>query len=110
MVIGPTSSSLNFDSGSYPAGFNVSGEYGYGNMDGTGALTNFVSAHTPEATPFGGANRDGPVSINGLRAGLSPILCWQTWVLVASAPSRMNSSPRSRLTETLSSHMSWETW
>lgn len=70
VAIGPTSSSINFDSGAYGPGEDVSGEYGYGNMDGTGALTNFVSALTAQATPFGGANLDGPVNIDGPQGGL----------------------------------------
>ena len=70
VVIGPDSNSSDFDTGSYAAGTDVSGEYGYGNMDGTGALANFVSAHSSQTTPFGGANLDGPVSIDGPQAGL----------------------------------------
>jgi hypothetical protein len=70
VVIGPSSGSLDFDTGSYGPGADVSGEYGYGNMDGTGALTNFVSALTAVATPFGGANLDGPASIDGPQGGL----------------------------------------
>jgi len=70
VIIGPTSASLDFDSGSYGPGYDVSGEWGYGNMDGTGALTNFASANTAVATPFGGANLDGPVAIDGPQAGL----------------------------------------
>lgn len=76
VAIGPSSSSVNFDTGSYGPGSDVGGEYGYGNTDGTGALTNFVSANTSQATPFGGANLDGPVEIDGPQAGLvaDPIL------------------------------------
>ncbi len=70
VVIGAASDSVNFDTGSYGPGFDVSGEYGFGNMDGTGALTNFVSSNTAQATPFGGANLDGPVSIDGPQGGL----------------------------------------
>jgi hypothetical protein len=70
VVIGPNSQSLNFDTGSYGAGADVSGEYGYGNMDGTGAMTNFVSSNVALATAFGGANLDGPVSIDGPQGGL----------------------------------------
>ncbi len=76
VVIGPASSSQNFSTGSYGAGYNVSGEWGYGNEDGTGALPNFISANTAQATPFGGANLDGPASIDGPQGGLvaNPIL------------------------------------
>lgn len=76
VVIGPTSQSVNFSTGSYGAGYDVSGEYGYGNMDGSGALPNFVSGNTAQATPFGGANLDGPAEIDGPQAGLvaDPIL------------------------------------
>jgi hypothetical protein len=76
VVIGPTSASLDFDAGAFGAGADVSGEYGYGNMDGTGALINFVSANTAASTPFGGANLDGPASIDGPQAGLvaDPVL------------------------------------
>ena len=72
--IGPTSASLNFDNIGAPPqlgpGADVSGEYGYGNMDGTGALTNFVTANNAQATPFGGPNLDGPASIDGPQGGL----------------------------------------
>lgn len=70
VLIGPFSMSLNFSTGSYGPGSDVSGEYGYGNMDGTGALANFISANTAQATPFGGPNLDGPDSIDGPQAGL----------------------------------------
>lgn len=76
VVIGPTSQSVNFDTGSYGPGHDVSGEYGYGNMNGTGALTNFVSGNAAQATPFGGPNLDGPANIDGPQGGLvaSPVL------------------------------------
>lgn len=76
VVIGSGSASVDFDTGSYGPGFDVSGEWGYGNMDGTGALTNFVTANTALATPFGGANLDGPDSIDGPQGGLvaNPLL------------------------------------
>jgi len=70
VTIGPASQSVNFDAGSFSAGADVSGEWGYGNMDGTGALTNFVSANTAQAIAFGGANLDGPVNIDGPQGGL----------------------------------------
>lgn len=73
---GPSSASVNFSIANVGANADVSGEYGFGNMDGTGALTNFVSSNTAVATPFGGANLDGPVAIDGPQAGLvaNPIL------------------------------------
>lgn len=70
IVIGPTSSSLNFDTGSYGPGTNVGGEWGYGNMDGSGGLPNMISGNTAQVTPFGGPNLDGPDSIDGPQAGL----------------------------------------
>ncbi len=75
-VTGPSSASVNFDVTSVGANANVSGEYGYGNMDGTGAFENFVSGNTSQATPFGGPNLDGPVIQDGPQAGLlaSPAL------------------------------------
>jgi hypothetical protein len=42
-------------------------------MDGTGLLTNFVSAHSSQATPFGGPNLDGPIGLDGPQAGISTI-------------------------------------
>ena len=72
VVIGDTSASLNFDNVVFQLGpgDDTSGEWGYGNMDGTGALTNFISANTALATPFGGANLDGTVSLDGPQGGL----------------------------------------
>ena len=70
VIIGAASVSNNFDTGLYGPGFDVSGEYGFGNMDGTGALTNFVSGNSALATPFGGANLDGPVNIDGPQGGM----------------------------------------
>jgi len=70
VMTGASSASVNFDNGNVGANADVSGEYGYGNMDGTGALTNFVSGNTAQAIAFGGANLDGPVSIDGPQGGL----------------------------------------
>ncbi len=75
VVIGPTSNSVNFEIGNsgvvdYGPGTDVSGEYGYGNMDGTGAFTNFITAHHSQATPFMGMNLDGPGNIDGPEGGL----------------------------------------
>lgn len=67
---GPTSASVNFDV--TPVGSNaiVSGEYGYGNSGTTGLFNNFFSSNTAGATPFGGANLDGPVQLDGPQGGL----------------------------------------
>ena len=67
---GPTSSSLNFDILNVGPNSDVSGEWGFGNMDGTGALTNFITANNALATPFGGANLDAAVNIDGPQGGL----------------------------------------
>lgn len=69
-MTGPTSSSVNFDVLNVGPNTDVSGEWGYGNMDGTGALPNFVTANNAQATPFGGPNLDGPSSIDGPQGGL----------------------------------------
>lgn len=76
VLTGPTSSSLNFDITNVGPNADVGGEWGYGNMDGTGALTNFISGNEAQSTVFGGPNRDGPVGIDGPQAGLvaSPVL------------------------------------
>jgi len=70
VVTGPTSQSVNFDITNVGANANVSGEYGYGNSDGSGALPNFVTGNSSGATPYGGANLDGPDGLNGPQAGL----------------------------------------
>ena len=82
VVIGPSGMSLNFKIQGgpvveYPAGYDVSGEYGYGNQDGTGLLTNFITATTANATRFPGANLDAGDIIDGPQAGMvanSPIV------------------------------------
>jgi hypothetical protein len=68
---GPTSFSINFSVSNVGSNADVSGEYGYGNDDGTGALPNFVSGNTAQATPFGGPNLDGPDNIDGPQGGLA---------------------------------------
>ena len=70
VATGPGSASVNFSVANVGANADVSGEYGYGNMDGTGALTNFVSANAAVGIPFGGANLDGPVNVDGPQGGL----------------------------------------
>ena len=75
-VIGATSQSINFSTGSYGPGTNVGGEWGYGNNDGSGGLPNMVSGNVAGITAFGGPNLDGPAGLNGPQAGLvaNPIL------------------------------------
>lgn len=70
VVIGPTSSSINFDTGFYGPGFDVSGEWGFANNGGTGAIMNFISATAAQTTAFGGVNLDGPVGLDGPQGGL----------------------------------------
>lgn len=70
-VTGPSSSSVNFDITNVGPNEDVTHEWGFGNEDGTGALTNFVTAHSPNATQFtGGVNLDGPEKLDGPQAGL----------------------------------------
>jgi hypothetical protein len=67
---GPGSQSVNFDLTNVGSGGDVSGEWGYGNGGGSGALANFFSTNTAHATPFGGANLDGPEGLSGPQGGL----------------------------------------
>lgn len=68
--IGALSESINFSTGSYGPGANVSGEWGYGNNGNTGLLSNFVSANQAHATRFPGANLDGPAVLAGPAGGI----------------------------------------
>ncbi len=70
VVIGPTSQSLNFSAGSFGAGANVRGEWGFGNSAQSGLLTNFITSLTAGATAFGSTNLDGPAGLNGPQGGL----------------------------------------
>lgn len=70
VLTGANSASVNFSIANVGANADVSGEYGFGNGGATGLLDNFVSGNTAGATPFGGANLDGPVSLNGPQGGL----------------------------------------
>lgn len=70
VVIGPSSFSVDFDTGSYGSGTDVSGEFGFGNNDGSGLMLNFFSANSAGATPFGGPNLDGPAALDGPQPGL----------------------------------------
>ena len=69
-IIGPFSSTVDFDAGSFGAGTNVGGEWGFGNNDGSGGLTNVVSGNAAGVTAFGGPNLDGPGGLNGPQGGL----------------------------------------
>jgi MYXO-CTERM domain-containing protein len=70
VVTGPNSQSWNFSVLNVGANADVSGEYGYGNNDGSGALPNFVSGNNAGNTPYGGANLDATVNLDGPQAGL----------------------------------------
>lgn len=70
VAVGPSSQSLNFSIANRGPGEDVSGEWGYGNNDGTGALMNFASTNTAQATRFAGANLDGPEDLDGPQGGL----------------------------------------
>ena len=72
VVIGPGGRSINFDNvpSQLGAGDNVSGEWGFGNQDGTGMLTNFIAANRSQATAFTGDNLDGPSNIDGPQGGI----------------------------------------
>lgn len=69
-AIGATSMSVNFSTGSYGPGTDIGGEWGFGNSGGSGGLPNMVSGNTSGVVPFGGANLDGPASLNGPQGGL----------------------------------------
>lgn len=69
-AIGATSASVNFSTGAYGPGADIGGEWGFGNMNGTGALVNMISGNTAGITAFGGANLDGPASLDGPQGGL----------------------------------------
>lgn len=69
-IIGPTSQSVNFDTGSYGPGTSIGGEWGYGNTGGTGAFLNVVSGNGSQTTAFGGPDLDGPGVLDGPQGGL----------------------------------------
>lgn len=73
VVVGTGSTTINFDTGTYEAGSDISGEWGYGNLGttGFGSLVNFVSANQSGTTAFPGANLDGPAPLNGPQGGLT---------------------------------------
>ena len=72
VVIGPDGFSINFDhiDPQLGAGDDVSGEWGYGNIGGTGMLTNIVSTNAAKATRFSGDNLDGNHSLDGPQGGI----------------------------------------
>ena len=67
---GPTSQSLNFSILNVGANADVSGEWGFGNGGATGLGMNYISSNAAGTTPFGGANLDATVNIDGPQAGL----------------------------------------
>ena len=69
-VIGPASQSVNFSTGAYGPGTDIGGEWGFSNLGISGALPNGISSNQAGTTPFGGANLDGPVELDGPQAGL----------------------------------------
>jgi len=73
MLIAPDSLALNFSTGAYGPGADVSGEWGYGDTGGSGALTNFVTTNAAHATRFVGANLDGPSGLSGPQGGLAAL-------------------------------------
>lgn len=75
-AIGATSMSVNFSTGTYGPGADIGGEWGFGNSGGSGGLPNMVSGNTSGVVAFGGANLDGPASLNGPQGGLvaNPLL------------------------------------
>ena len=76
VIIGLDSSSVNFDMGFFGPLADISGEYGYGNSGGSGALQNLLTTNSAQAIPFGGPNLDGPENLDGPQGGLvaDPIL------------------------------------
>ena len=68
--IGDTSHSLNFSTGFYGAGADVSGEWGFGNSGATGMFDHYISANAAGTTAFGSVNLDGPSSLAGPSGGL----------------------------------------
>ncbi|MCP3979028.1 MAG: hypothetical protein GY716_06805 [bacterium] len=76
VAIGANSSTVNFDSGDYVEGYDVSGEYGYSNSNGSGHFQNFLSSAEfgGNFVPFGGENLDGPTGVLGPEGGLVSIV------------------------------------
>ena len=82
VVIGPglNDRSVNFDSTPSHVQLgplaDVSGEWGYGNFDGTGLLSNILSASRSSTTGLPGSNLDGPDNIDGPQAGVVADAAW----------------------------------
>ena len=70
VVIGATSFSVNFSTGSFGPGDDVSAEWGYGNAPSGASLQNFLSALQAGTTQFPGVNRDGPTNVDGPQGGV----------------------------------------
>ncbi len=70
IVIGATSQSVNFSTGSYGPGTNVGGEWGYGNAPSGLSFANFISALQAGSTVFGGPNLDATTVLDGPQGGL----------------------------------------
>ncbi|MFG0252700.1 MAG: XDD4 family exosortase-dependent surface protein [Phycisphaerales bacterium JB038] len=70
VLIGGSSHAMNFDTGAYGPGDDVSGEYGYSNIGTTGMLPNMLTGNESHATPFGGLNLDGSDGLNGPQGGM----------------------------------------
>lgn len=64
------SNSVNFSTGYYGPGSNVSPEWGYGNGGTTGLMSHFVTAMQAGSTKFAPGNLDGPVVLDGPQGGL----------------------------------------
>lgn len=75
VTIATDSSSVGFATGTYPAGTDVSGEWG-ATIGGEKPISDemgdydFVSANTAQVTKFAGVNLDGPAGLNGPQGGL----------------------------------------
>ncbi len=67
---GSSSASLNFSILNVGSNADVSGEWGFGNGGTTGLGLNYLSTNVAGTTPFGGANLDATVNIDGPQAGL----------------------------------------
>lgn len=70
VLIGASSASVNFSTGSFGAGADISREWGYGNSPSGMSFQNFLSALQAGSTQLPGVNRDGPDALNGPQGGL----------------------------------------
>jgi hypothetical protein len=69
VIIGPGGQTCNFNP-ELGAGADISGEWGYGNMDGSGLLPNFVTTLSSHSTRFPGENLIGPPGLDGPQGGI----------------------------------------